>query len=214
MQCQKCNQENELNSKFCVYCGFKFGGEIEKAQTITPAKQTGQVVKKANQAINKMKIMWLGFSLPEKIITVGALLLLISFFLPWLNGSAVNNINDFTGSKGDGFSGVDGVKISSLYYLYLIAPAVSLVLMYFTQGASNTKKILVARWQIVIGAIFSNIAIGGIFIMYYLIEQINKISGAFKTEIDIGIGWWIFVIGALSLLVGAFKLQKKLVSEK
>ena len=185
----------------------------EKKDTV-PAEQAAQAVERA-------KKVWGGFLKSEKIIVIGALVLLIGFFLPWIGGEEIELMRKMN-MPTSGFAIADYNNwLFSIPLLMLI----SLGLVYFTQGASNIAKILIARWQIIIGTIFSTIGIIGIISLQSIINAaesiINAVEGGLFRQgdigieigIEIGIGWWLLTLGAIAILVGALMTQEKLLKK-
>ena len=176
----------------------------EKKDTV-PAEQAAQAVERA-------KKVWGGFLKSEKIIVIGALVLLIGFFLPWIGGEEIELMRKMN-MPTSGFAIADYNNwLFSIPLLMLI----SLGLVYFTQGASNIAKILIARWQIIIGTIFSTIGIIGIISLQSIINAVEGGFGIFGIDdigIEIGIGWWLLTLGAIAILVGALMTQEKLLKK-
>jgi hypothetical protein len=182
-------------------------------QERTPAQQAEKIAEKVKASIDvatrKTKHIWFGFSRPEKIIAVGALVGLVAFFLPWVSVGR------------ESISGLKAGSQSTYAYLLPLLMVVSLALLYFTQGASESGKTLAARWQIVIGSFGATIGL----IMISFISAItsllgNLMGGGFgallgwsSSGASVGIGVYLFVLGTLAIVVGAFKLQRLLLSE-
>jgi hypothetical protein len=136
------------------------------------------------------------------------------FFLPWIGGEGIElmrkmnmpiSISEFAIADYNNW-------LFSIPLLMLI----SLGLVYFTQGASNIAKILIARWQIIIGTIFSTIGIIGIISLQSIINAVEDGFGIFGIDdigIEIGIGWWLLTLGAIAILVGALMTQEKLLKK-
>lgn len=208
--CPNCGKENEEGSKFCISCGSDLIQGKEVAKETIPAVKELAPAEQAAQMGERAKKVWKGFSFSEKMITVGALVVLVGFFLPWVS------------SRGLGISEtISGMKIAEDFgwlYLHPLLMLVSLALVYFTQGAPKITKILMARWQIVIGSIFAFKGIFGIIAGSKIISGLEDLAGAFGgfgrgamgVDINIGIGWWLLTLGAIAILVGAFRIQKEL----
>ncbi len=139
------------------------------------------------------------------MITIGALVGIVSFFLPWISFEAIEIIN-ISGMRIA--RGYDNLMLEgfSWLYLYPILMLLSLGIIYFTQGASKIGKTLMARWQILIGSVFAFIGVIGVVNASIMFRAI----GGFGVDISIGIGWWLLTLGFIAILVGAFKLQKDL----
>lgn len=210
MICPNCGKENEEGSNFCISCGTDLsqGKKVAKetgpaVKEITPAEQAAQIGERAKKT-------WRGFSFLEKMITIGALVNLIGFFLPWVSGEGLGT--------SEVISGMKIAKDFGWLYLHPLLMLVSLALVYFTQGASKIAKILMARWQIVIGSIFTFEGIIGIIAGSKIISALEDLAGAFggffggstSVDINLGIGWWLLTLGAIVILVGAFRTQKEL----
>lgn len=126
MKCPKCGGSNEAAAAFCVSCGAKLGKE--KSLGENPAKQAEMIGKKFSLVIKKL-------TLGEKLIGIGAILGLISFFLTWLS---VNENIATTFSIPEKMRGKD---FSGWLYLLPILMLVSLVLLYFLVGATEKLKL-------------------------------------------------------------------------
>lgn len=211
MNCPKCHKENTPDSKFCADCGTILETEKKSSRKKTPADQAAQMAK-------EFKGVWGKLSLSEKILAVGALVSLISFFLPWAVGSSLEEFIELSGGRVGYLNGIEAGKISGWFYLHPLLMLASLAMVYFTQGASKTTKILMARWQIIIGTIFSFLGVWGIIAAANFIRFMNEMASSYGSyyggsdvDIGIGIGWWLLTLGALGVLVGALKIQQELV---
>src|SRR3989344_7306636 len=131
----------------------------------TPADQAAEMSARAkietNKVMEKTKHIWSGFSKSEKIIALGAIAGLASFLLPWVSAGG-QSINGFSAASNTGY----------VFLLPLLMVA-SLVLLYFTQGASDTRKALMTRWQIIIGSIGATVAL----FMIIFISAIGNLMG-------------------------------------
>ena len=218
MICPNCGRENEEGSKFCISCGTDLSQGKKVAKETSPAVKEITPAKQAAQMGERTKKVWKGFSLSEKIMCVGVLVSLIAFFLPWLSGKDLVELFELAEKGGTTLNGLQVAKSFGWIYLHPFLMLVSLGLVYFSQGASNFTKILLARWQIVIGTVFTFEGVGGIIVFSKIISFIGDMAKGFggyfggptEANIAIGIGWWLLTFGAIAILVGAFRIQKEL----
>ena len=172
--------------------------KTEAGEKVVPAEQAARAAK-------QFKGVWGGLLREEKIMAIGALVSFIAFFLPWISVE----FRDV-----DSISGVGAGRATGWAYLHPLLMLVSLGLVYFTQGASKAVKILMARWQIIIGTMFATIGLIGIVGFQSIIEALEGVW-RFRGDIgiDIGIGWWLLTLGTIAILVGALMTQEKLVKK-
>ncbi len=175
------------------------GEKKETVEKVVPAEQAARAAK-------QFKGIWGEFSKAEKIIAIGALASFIAFFLPWMSIRIVGI---------DSASGLNIREHTGWVYIHPLLMLISLALVYFTQGASKIVKLLMLRWQIVIGTIFTTIGITGIIIFDRIIDFVGRDLWRFGRDIDIsiGIGWWLLILGAIAILAGAFMAQKEMVKK-
>ncbi len=194
--CDKCGAANVEDARFCHKCGgsLRPDGSEASAKERSPADHAAELKEKT-------KHIWKGFAANEKVIFIGAVVMLVSFVLPWVsaNGQSVN-----------GFSAG-----GNAWYVYLLplSAILSCVLLYFSQGATKTKKILVARWQIVIGTVWASIALVAAFTISSIINAIQGAMGGLfgsSASAGTGIGLYLLVAGSVAIVVGAFRLQREL----
>ncbi len=193
MYCPKCGKQNKDDAQFCVYCGAELisntGGKIDKEAAKEMVKE---IVKDSiNNIINKktpkkIKNSWDNFYLSEKAIVIGAIVVFVSFFLPWSTSKYISGI----------INGISVAEMSKWVYIIPFLAIVSLVLVFLKHQTNNVSKFLGARWQIVIGTFFVTIETLGIML-----------NGEFG---DTGIGLWLMLLGSLAILIGGLKLQSKL----
>jgi hypothetical protein len=201
------------HARFCVKCGAPLHNNQSTghgANEKTPAEQAAEIVERTKVKIDKLKAksknLWENFVVGEKIIAVGAIAMLISFFLPWVSVSGQSANGPTLGRD--------------VWYVYLmpLSAAVSLVLLYFSQGATKEKKISVASWQIVIGTVWASISLLAVFAIGSIISAIQSVISGFGALLggsagigaSVGIGFYLLVAGSAAIVIGAFKLQKEL----
>ena len=234
-KCKQCEKLNEEGSQFCDNCGNSFLGNSQPVQPVktngvnetgdvTPAEQATVMInktkEKTEQTTKVAKEMWKKFSLPERIIVVGALLGIVSFFLPW-----ITLVIDMEKTSGSGF---EIAKDVWQLFLYPVAMLISLALIYFSQGASIKSKIKTARWQMVLGMFWLSIGIVGLLIIQPLVDMIsngiNEIiqemlsylgnyTNSFSISASFSIGVWTLLLSAALIVIGAFKLQSVLLDK-
>jgi len=148
---------------------------------------------------------WHGFSLNEKIIGVGAIASLIAFVLPWAS-LGIMSVNGFTASSNN----------AAYLYLLPITMIASIVLLFVTRGGSNTRQVLMMRWQIVIGSVA---ATAGLLLLAFIntigaflsmMGGLGSIFGGSISAISAGIGIYLFIAGAAAIVIGAFRRQGEL----
>jgi len=202
--CTNCETSNSENARFCVKCGTALHSH-EHAHERTPADQATEMSDKAkvevSKAMGRTKHIWSGFSKSEKIMAIGGVAGLVAFILPWVSVGG-QSINGFLAASNNGYT-----------YLLPLLMIASLVLLYFTQGASDTHKALMTRWQIIIGSVASTVglfmaifisAIGSL--MSQMMGGIGALFGG-GFGVSAGIGVYLYAAGAIAVLVGAFRKQ-------
>ena len=235
-KCKQCGKLNEDEAQFCDNCGASFSGdsqpvkdedanEINKdseTKDVTPAEQATVMInktkEKTEQTTKAAKKMWGKLLFPEQIIVVGALLGVVSFFLPW-----ITVVLDMEKTSGSGF---EIAKEWGFLFLYPIAMLISLALIYFSQGASVISKIKLARWQISLGTFWLTIGAVFLIVVISISEAVNDFMKGFLGSFgsynnyysdfftaSCSIGMWMFLLSSLLIIIGAFKLQSKLLNK-
>lgn len=223
-KCKQCGKLNEEGSQFCDNCGASFSGDFQPVKTneandITPAEQATVMInktkEKTEQTAKTAKKMWKKLLFPEQIIVAGALLGIVSFFLPWI--TLVFDIEKISES------GFGIAKDHWCLFLYLVTMLISLALIYFSQGASVISKIKLARWQISIGTFWLAISIFCLIITSSITAAVNNLIeeflGSFGSyggdffAVSSSIGMWMLLLSALLIIIGAFKLQSVLLDK-
>ena len=211
--CNNCGAINSEHARFCGKCGSpsrsnesvgtRFGERV-------PADQAAEIIQKtkvrAEELRAETKHIWSNFTVGEKIVAGGAIAMLVSFLFPWAS------------IPGQSINGVSAGQSTWYVYLMPISAVISLVLLYFSQGAAGKNKILVARWQIVIGMFWTTAVLVSIVFIEAIVEAIKNSIGSLGAllgaasgmGIEIGIGLYLAILGAAAIVVGAFKLQKEL----
>ncbi len=88
--CNKCGADNSEQARFCRKCGNSLQSEKSEVLTRerTPADQAAELKEKT-------KHIWGSAVINEKVIFIGAVGMLVSFFLPWASGGgqSINGIS-------------------------------------------------------------------------------------------------------------------------
>ncbi len=213
--CKNCGASNLEQARFCAECGGALNIDISPNDNIkerTPAQQATEAAEKARIKAGifaaKTKHIWSNLTRGEKIMVVGAFVAFIAFFLPWISVSGKY---------------VNGPKIGSeTWYVYLLplSMLVSVALIYFTQGATTNCKVLIASWQIVIGALWSSISLLLVIAVRTIINAMQEVMGGFgaflgagSPSANTGVGIYLVIAGSIAIVVGAFKLQSGLLRD-
>ena len=230
-KCKKCGKLNEDESKFCDDCGASFSGDSQlteninennESDNITPAEQAAVMInktkEKTKQTTKVAKKIWKKLLFSEQIIVFGALLGIVSFFLPW-----ITVVLDMEKTLGSGF---EIAKEWRFLFLYPIAMLTSLALIYFSQGASVILKIKLARWQILLGTFWLTMGVACLIVISSMTEAVNDFMEGFLGSfgsynnyyndfftVSYSVGMWMFLLSALLIIVGAFKLQSTLLDK-
>ncbi|NIP31978.1 MAG: hypothetical protein GTN59_16025 [Candidatus Dadabacteria bacterium] len=143
------------------------------------------------------------------LVYIGAAIVIICFFLPWLNFPGVENIISKSGFQIDKNVVSLGASTSSnrVYFVYII-PILALLsaglVFFYSKFEKNIKSIGLA--EIILGILP---LIFGIY-LWLEVNRIEKetakifeeIGSEFKTGISIGIGLWGTVLGFLLIIIG------------
>jgi hypothetical protein len=196
MKCPKCGTNNESGSTFCAHCG----GSLSKGSEATPAQQATQMSQKFQSII---KDLLLG----EKILAVGIILNLISFFLPWAS------FHKLLAQSWNISPNMTGLKIGGWAYLMPLAMLVCLGMLYFSLGAKPKSKVQRSTWQALIGAVFFTVGVV-LCILFSKAQAIfpNTVAaagGQSEKVLSVGFGLWVLMLGSLAMLVGAMWAQKE-----
>ena len=220
-KCNKCGKENSEDAKFCAGCGEILGLDAQPSSSSessesesdkTPAEQAAAIAdvtkQKVGHAKKKARAVWKSFSRNERMIAVGAILGFVAFFLPWIKmvvpGESIE--------VGTGFAAAKEFK-----YLFLVplSMLVSLVLLYFSQGASDIIKIKKARLHMLLGTVWLTLGVVNSIAIKELTEMLNEFIGMFGDfSISFSFGWWLLLIAMTLLIVGAFRSQNELLKKK
>jgi hypothetical protein len=141
-------------------------------------------------------------ALGEKFIGVGALAVVIGFFLPAVSisvpekaGELLGALLTFFGQAGGAeethasISLFDLTKILGVTYFVLLLALTSGVLFYFTRNATAPKKLLLSGFQIVIGSLCGPFLILGLL----FIPGMGSIAG---------VGYWLLGLGYCAIAAG------------
>ena len=176
-----------------------------------PVQQSG----KSNNITSMVK----NFSLGEKIIGIGAVAGIVSFFLTWFSYP-----DDFAESM-DISEEVTGMDIAGWAYLIPALMIVSLVILYLSSTKGSRAKVKFSSIQIFIGTVVATLGIT-IYqtlssVKEWISEEMGDAAGGLargltKEMEEISqpeIGFWIFIAGALAIIVGAYLVQKRNLKE-
>ena len=205
--CTNCGTSNSEHARFCAKCGTALRSHAHTHER-TPAEQAAEMGDRAkveaNRVIEETKHIWWGFSMSEKIMAVGAAAGLIAYVLPWVSMGG-RSISGFSAGSNSGY----------IYLLPLLMVA-SLVVLYFTQGASDTRKALMTRWQIIIGSVSATVGLFMVIFISTISGLMGQMMGGYGSlfgggfGVSAGIGVYLYAIGAIAIVVGAFRLQAEL----
>ncbi len=146
-------------------------------------------------------------------IYIGAVLVIICFFLPWLNFAGAENIISKSGFQIDKNVVSLGASASSnRVYLVYIIPILALLsaglVFFYSKSKKNIKSIGLV--EIVLGILP---LIFGIYLWLKISRAvketakiIEEIGTEFKTGISVGIGLWGTALGFLLIIIGGIML--------
>ena len=196
MKCPKCGAENSASSSFCVHCGAKLSKEQASAAA-QPAQQTEVAASKFNLILKKL-------TLKEKIIGGGAILCLISFFLPWLV------LSEELAESLDMSEELTGQDLGNGALLMPILMLAVLALLYLSVGAVDKVKIKYNSYSAVIGAFFAAMAIS-LYANANWFAEIMTESTKTKPEdfLSVDNGLWLLILGSLVIVAGSLLSQKE-----
>lgn len=180
-------------------------------ETIPSAQPTGKSAKGLTSIIKN-------FSLGEKIIAIGAIAGIVGFFLPWYS-----NPEDFAESL-DISEEMAGTDIAGLAYLVPLLFIASLVILYLSAGKGAKVKIKFSFFQVLIGTVLATagIVINGAVskIKDWFVDELGDIlqaTEALSKEVEevyhFEFGFWLLILGALAIIVGAFLVQRNNLKE-
>lgn len=186
MFCVSCGKQLDDQSEFCRYCG---ASQTDDTKAVVAA--AGAQIAKAARAEFK------GLRVGERVIAVGAVVAALSFFLPWakMPEQAGSLLSLFGG--GQATTSVSGVGLMKLFggvVFLLVLPVLSLFLLYSSRSANPGRKLLLAGFQVWIGAQVGPQAI--ISILFVPLATNVLAAGAW----GIGLGYSAILAGALILL--------------
>ena len=195
---------NVEQAHFCGKCGTSLEGGHRLFKDAADS-QGFNATATLEKATAKTKHLWLHFMLGEKIMAVGAIVVLISFFMPWMSV---------------GLQSANGISVGqSFWYIYLIplSAVFSIILLPLSQEAGWQKKVLLSRWQIVIGAVWATVSLLAIVSINKIMSAIQAMTSGFggmfgapqTPSAGVGFGLYLIALGSLALIIGAFILQKE-----
>lgn len=161
------------------------------------------------KTVADLKESWNKFGLYEKFIVIGAAAILASFFFPW-----VSWVSAIPGIGSDTVSGLGSVRYTGGWsYLVPVLAIIAGILLFLFHKKDIITRILMLRWQIIIGTAFSVTGLSTIFLS-------NVASGLAKTisygtiSLSAGFGLWLIVSGGITILLGAFLSQGQMLKGK
>jgi hypothetical protein len=127
----------------------------------------------------------MSYSVPVRVLVfVGAGLLALGSFLPWVQASISIVTFEKNGMDGDG--------------VFTLILAVAAVLIFsLVRGIAGRVLTMVAA------LLAAGVAIYDVVDVQRAADEITSSAGSFSVEASVGIGLWICAIGALVLIVGA-----------
>jgi hypothetical protein len=186
--CTKCGSQNVEGAAHCSSCGTQMpaaaGAPHPVAAPATSAAPPmappmGYAAPVAPAAPNFFTVLWASLDVGAKIAGVGAIVVVISFFLPFYEG--VNGVNMANGTGGGG---------DASWWFRFLLPLVALGLLYFYYNNDLRTKIIVATGHCIIGSMWGfaifRIALGG-----------QYTSG-------VQFGWYAMHFGFLAIVIGGF----------
>ncbi|MFA5643112.1 MAG: zinc ribbon domain-containing protein [Candidatus Paceibacterota bacterium] len=205
MYCSKCGAKNDDNVMFCAQCGIKLNESSAAVIDRSVAKEAVRELVKdsvgnvfSKKTAVHIQSSWQNFGFDEKLITLGAVAVIVGFFLPW-------TMNSFTAITLNG----PYLAKHDCGWIYIL-PAIgliSLILIFSGHQKSSTQKILSVRWQIIIGMFFATIGFLLASIFQYMLTSANVLG---VTAGSVGSGMWAMTLGGVAIMVGAVRFQKKL----
>ncbi len=115
----------------------------------------------------------------EKAVVFGALVGVVAFFLPWIALLGTVSASGFTAAT----------NFSAVFWLHPLSMIICFLLFAFNKESDVKKRILGARWFIVIGAVWFVPGVAAVC---------NAFSGA------VGIGGYLATASAGAILLGGF----------
>lgn len=179
--CEKCGAELSEGARFCEQCGAE---AIEKKSKPTASYQPRPV----------SDYMKGGLVTGANLAAIGALVVIVSFFLPWVSvpligqaaGYRIPDILRSLSSLGGGSSDIDTV----ILLIYLV-PLLAIASLIFSFAQRNRQTPSSGTPHIIIG-----IACGLLAILF--MSYIREAEGWVRTEI----GLYLTLLGSLGMFVG------------
>jgi hypothetical protein len=116
-------------------------------------------------------------SVGEKAVVFGSLVGLVAFFLPWV--TILGTVS------GSGLRAA--LDVSAVFWLHPVSMIVCFLMSSFLSNADPKKRILAARWYIIIGTLWFGPGVAAVT---------NMFSGA------VGFGLYLGIAGAGAILLG------------
>jgi hypothetical protein len=178
MYCTYCGYQNTEDAKFCVSCGQPIA--VITAATTPPSSPKPQVV----------------IGLPWTLSTVGVILMLVGFFMPWVQACNVSRSGmDLALSTSQESGG------SAANLLLLVTPIVALIVLCLLLSSMGRARLLAGLRLIL--AIASFIPLALFFIGVQMVRNDPKITWGMGALIQFDYGFWVSVLGFFGQLGGA-----------
>ncbi len=186
MICTACGKANTDSSVFCEQCGARMNAQPASipgtaAPGPAPAAFTPPAAFQpaAPQIVPMASALIASMSMGEKISGGGAIAAVISFFLPWISITILGtSANGFELGKTDGAT-----------YLILLLAIAAGALCYFSSKATASKKLMIAGYLVLIGALCGP----AILLSLVFVSQLSSVAG---------FGLWVLALGYTAIASG------------
>lgn len=195
--CTKCGAQIGDDAAHCTSCGTATSAGAAAPISVAPAAAPMYtpaaipVVPAAPVAPNFVAVLWANLDSGAKVAGVGAIVAVISFFLPLYEGT--NGVNMANGGEGGGGD--------AAWWLRFLLPLAALGLLYFYHNNDLRTKIIVAAAHCIIGSMWG--------------FAIFRIAGGGDFTSGLQFGWYALHLGLLAIVIGGFMsvldLTKRLV---
>lgn len=190
--CPNCGQRHGVNDKFCRFCALDLAKAREEVQTPATAELSSTTLFQTQNIptqiqpilVTKQPVKQVASNNSASFISPsGAALVVICFFLPWLEWSACGISKTATGAELSQFDGS--------FLLYPLAGIISIAAYFICK---SQKKIWKARPFIIISSVL------GLLLLFYKVSSIPSspdIFGQRITAADLGFKPQIGAIGTI-----------------
>jgi hypothetical protein len=201
--CESCGAQLNEGARVCPSCGkvragaadvppegghssvssssLKTNQEIFQEQLHAKTQQAANLARAGGQAAHQAALAtWQDAkTIGEKMVLVGAILGIVSFFLPWYSVSAF-----LVTASGSGFTLARQGR--SVLWFFPIMMAVAVFLSWLHLHSDASKKILGARWLILIGAAWAW----------------DWFTALISSDVTIGFGGYVAAVASFLVLIG------------